>query len=206
VPRTSVEELRRGEIINGAIRLIARDGYEATTMRALAVELEVSTGTITHWFATKNQILGAALEEVAARFARRVDEALAGVEDPREILIAFGEASVPDDPGLLDEQRVWAAIAARAARTPELAERHARLYRSWRRRMERAVEAGIAASVFRSVDPSAWAVTYAGLVDGLALHVLLDPSAVSPARMRAVLRAHVDATLGSPPPQKTLHV
>ena len=62
MPRTSVAELRRGEIVDGAIRLIARAGYEAATMRGLAAELDVSTGTITHWFATKNQVLGAVLD------------------------------------------------------------------------------------------------------------------------------------------------
>ena len=71
-PRASVETLRRSEIVDGAIRLIARKGYEATTMRGLAAELDVSTGTITHWFATKNQVLGATLEELAASGAQIV--------------------------------------------------------------------------------------------------------------------------------------
>ena len=41
-------------------------------MRGLAAELDVSTGTITHWFATKDHVLAATLEELAARTAPSV--------------------------------------------------------------------------------------------------------------------------------------
>lgn len=195
MPRTSVEALRRTEIVNGAIRLIAREGYEATTMRGLAAELDVSTGTITHWFATKNQVLGATLEELASRFAARTAAELENANGPRETLAALGDASVPDTPERVDEQRVWGELGARAARTPELAERHERLYAGWRRQMEKAVEAGVAAGDFRRVDAAEWARTYAALIDGLALHVLLHPESVTPERMRTAIRAHVATTL-----------
>ena len=188
MPRTSVAELRRGEIVDGAIRLIARAGYEAATMRGLAAELEVSTGTITHWFATKNQVLGAVLDELGDRFAARIAAELEHATTPREVLLALGYASVPDTPERADDQRCWSEIAARAGRTPDLAERHRRLYDGWRRRMQKAVAEC-------DVDAAEWARTYAALLDGLALHVLLHPESVTPERMRAAIRAHLDATL-----------
>ena len=94
MPRLSVEELRRGEIINAAILVIARDGYEATTMRGLAAELQVSTGTITHWFATKDQVLGAALQEAAERVARRIDAAVEGIDDPLDA-VSYTHLTLP---------------------------------------------------------------------------------------------------------------
>ena len=196
MPRASVAELRRGEIVDGAIRLIAREGYEATTMRGLAAELGVSTGTITHWFATKNQVLGAVLDALADRTTARIAAELEHTTTPREVLIALGDASVPDTSEQMEEQRVWSELGARAARTPDLAERHQRLYDGWRRRMETAVEAGIKTENFRTVNARAWARTYAALLDGLALHVLLQPESVTPERMRATIREHVAETLG----------
>ena len=196
MPRTSVAELRRGEIVDGAIRLIARAGYEAATMRGLAAELEVSTGTITHWFATKNQVLGAVMDELAARTTQRIAAELEDASTPREVLIALGDASVPDTPEQVDDQRCWSELAARAARTPDLAERHLQLYNGWRRRMEKAVDEGIRAREFRKLDAAEWARTYAALIDGLALHVLLHPESVTPDRMRLAIRTHLNATLG----------
>ena len=196
MPRASVAELRRGEIVDGAIRLIARAGYEATTMRGLAAELDVSTGTITHWFATKDQVLGAVLDELAERTSARIAAELEGATTPREVLIALGDATVPGTPEQADDQRCWSELAARAGRTPALAERHERLYAGWRRRIEKAVEEGVREGAFRVVDARDWARTYAALLDGLALHVLLHPESVTPERMRAAIRAHLDATLG----------
>ncbi|MGI9186419.1 MAG: TetR/AcrR family transcriptional regulator [Gaiellales bacterium] len=196
MPRASIAELRRAEIVDGAVRLIAREGYEATTMRGLAAELEVSTGTITHWFATKNQVLGAVLDALAERSAARIAAELEQATTPSEVLIALGDASVPDTPEQVDDQRVWSELAARAARTPDLAERHERLYDGWRRRMEKAVDAGIRAQQLRTVDAREWARTYAALIEGLALHVMLHPESVTPERMRAAIREHVAGTLG----------
>jgi AcrR family transcriptional regulator len=189
MPRTSVAELRRGEIVDGAIRLIARAGYEAATMRGLAAELGVSTGTITHWFATKDQVLGAVLDELAARSAARIEAELERAADPREVLCALGDAMVPDTPERADDQRCWNELAARAGRAPDLADRHRRLYAGWRRRMEKAVAA------WPRVDAAEWARTYAALLDGLAMHALLHPASITPERMRAAIRAHLDATL-----------
>ena len=61
--------------------------------------------------------------------------------------------------------------------------------------MEQAVRDGMSAGVFTSVDAAEWARTYAALLDGLALHVLLHPESVTPERMRAAIRAHLETTL-----------
>lgn len=190
MPRTSVADLRRGEIVDGAIRLIAHAGYEAATMRGLAAELAVSTGTITHWFATKNQVLGAVLDELAARTEARIAAELEHATAPREVVLALGDAMVPDTPERADDQRCWNELAARAGRTPDLAARHRRVYDGWRRRMEKALGA------WPGVEAAEWARTYAALLDGLAMHALLHPASVTPERMRAAIRAHLDATLG----------
>jgi superfamily II DNA helicase RecQ len=62
--------------------------------------------------------------------------------------------------------------------------------------MEKAVEAGIKAKAFRKTDAAEWARTYAALIDGLALHVLLHPESVTPERMRTAIRAHIAVSLG----------
>lgn len=193
--RASLAELRRGEIVDAAIRVLARTGVEGLTMRGLAAELGVSTGTITHWFPSKDDVLGAALDEAAERVGRRVDLALEGVDDPRGILLTIAEASIPEDESSREEQRVWLELGARATRVPALAELHARLYEGWRRRIERAVRRGIDDGSFRVVDTARWATAYAALIDGLALQVLLHPQ-IDAGEMRRVVEAHLDGTLG----------
>ncbi len=183
--RASLADLRRGEIVDSAIRVLARTGVEGLTMRGLATELGVSTGTITHWFPTKDDVLRASLDEAAER----------GVEDPRGILRAIADASIPEDEQGREEQRVWLELGARATRVAALAELHDRLYAGWRRRIERAVRRGIDDGSFRVVDTRRWALAYAALIDGLALHVLLHPG-IDANEMHRVVEAHLDGTLG----------
>ena len=193
--RASLADLRRGEIVDAAIRVLARTGVEGLTMRGLAAELGVSTGTITHWFPTKDDVLGAALDEAAERVGRRVDTALDGIDDPRGILLAMAEASIPEDEHGREEQRVWLELGTRATRVEALAGLHASLYEGWRRRIERAARRGIDDGSFRAVDAARWAVAYAALIDGLALHVLLHPR-IDAGEMRHIVEAHLDGTLG----------
>ena len=123
-------------------------------------------------------MLASALVEVAERFRRRVDEALDGVEDPRERLLAVADACNPDTPDAVANQVVWTEFWVRAARNEQLRDLHAGLYDDWRRRIASIVRAGVARGAFRQVDAYEWACQFAALLDGLALHVILHPGAL----------------------------
>jgi hypothetical protein len=57
------------------------------------------------------------------------------------------------------------------------------------------VRRGIDDGSFRVVDTRRWALAYAALIDGLALHVLLHPG-IDANEMHRVVEAHLDGTLG----------
>jgi AcrR family transcriptional regulator len=193
--RISVEAQRREQILGAAIDVVARKGYEATTLRDVADAAGTSTGTVNYYFANKDDVLASALVEVAERFRRRVDEALDGVEDPRERLLAVADACNPDTPDAVANQVVWTEFWVRAARNEQLRDLHAGLYDDWRRRIASIVRAGVARGAFRQVDAYEWACQFAALLDGLALHVILHPGALGAAGMASSCRAFVAGTL-----------
>lgn len=193
--RIDVEAIRREQIVAAALAVLARRGFEGATMRDIAAEAGASTGMVTYHFASKEDVLAAALAAVAAGFAAAVDAAVAGVDDPRAALLAAADACVPDGADGARAQVLWAEVWARASRSPALRDAHAALYDGWRRRLARLVRAGAATGAFREVDATAWAAGFAALLDGLALHVVLHGDALPPAAARAALRAHVAATL-----------
>lgn len=195
MPRLDVEAIRREQIVAAALAVLARRGFEGATMREIATAAGASTGMVTYHFASKEDVLRAALEEVAARFGRAVDAAVEGIEEPRAALLALLDACVPDGPEGARAQVLWAEVWARAARSAELRAAHADLYAGWRRRLARAVRVGRASGAFRAVDEETWAADAAALLDGLALHVLLHPAVATPATMRDAIRRHVAATL-----------
>lgn len=58
-------DVRKQEILDGAIRIFARKGYDKTTTTDIAKELKISQGLCYRYFPTKEAIYDAALEKYA---------------------------------------------------------------------------------------------------------------------------------------------
>ncbi|MDH1300938.1 MULTISPECIES: TetR/AcrR family transcriptional regulator [Achromobacter] len=67
--------LRRQLVLDAAQRVFERDGLEQTTIRAIAKEAGCTTGAIYPWFAGKESIYGALLEESLERLHAHLAEA-----------------------------------------------------------------------------------------------------------------------------------
>jgi AcrR family transcriptional regulator len=65
-PRSFIEQARRRQIIDGAIDVLARDGYGAASLAAIAEEIGVSKGVISYYFAGKDELLRAVVTDVLA--------------------------------------------------------------------------------------------------------------------------------------------
>ncbi len=76
MPKIVDHEAQRASILEESFNLFARRGYSALTMRQIASELEISTGTLYHYFPTKEAIF----EEMFGHMSRRVvEEAVASL-------------------------------------------------------------------------------------------------------------------------------
>lgn len=71
MPRFADHRQRRAYIIAAARRILARDGLGGLTMRAIAAEAGCTTGLVTHYFASKEELIGAAVAATAALQAER---------------------------------------------------------------------------------------------------------------------------------------
>lgn len=84
--------LRRQLVLDAAQRVFERDGLEKTTIRAIAKEAGCTTGAIYPWFAGKETIYGALLEESLERLHAHLSEAAtggAGASAARNAINAF---------------------------------------------------------------------------------------------------------------------
>jgi AcrR family transcriptional regulator len=99
MPRIVDHDARRAELLDGAFELFADRGWAALTMRGIARELGVSTGTLYHYFDGK-------VAMARAMYRRRVGRDIADVEEqvPRNMppleaaaAIAAFILSRPDD-------------------------------------------------------------------------------------------------------------
>jgi AcrR family transcriptional regulator len=112
--RPGDEELwasRREQILDAAVELFAKHGYADADTQLLADKLGVGKGTLYRYFASKQDVFLAAADRVMRRLREKIDECIAGIDDPlhriavaiRAYLAFFAEH--PDYVELLMQER-----------------------------------------------------------------------------------------------------
>jgi DNA-binding transcriptional regulator YbjK len=121
---TTRGEARRAQLLEAALRVIARGGVGAATHRAVAAEAGVPLGSTTYYFASRDDMVAQALELVVMRdrtaLAQARDEVAAAATDPATLARAISKTLLR---GLGDDPEVWVAeyeLFIEASRRPEL--------------------------------------------------------------------------------------
>lgn len=95
--------------MEAAWRLVAAGDVRSTTMRAIAAEAGVTTGSVTHYFQDKGEVLNAVLEHNNASAERRVHRAGRGLRGLAAVR-GCAMALVPSDAEGTSVWRVWMAF------------------------------------------------------------------------------------------------
>ena len=72
--RSEQQAQRRARVVTAAMALAAKGGYEAVQMRAVSQEADVALGTIYRYFASKDQLLIAGLDQLATDMAEDLEK------------------------------------------------------------------------------------------------------------------------------------
>src|SRR5258708_37654513 len=62
----------REQIIQAAYRVLAEQGYDATTIKAIAREAEVAPGLLHYYFANKDELLVEVLRDISNRYTENM--------------------------------------------------------------------------------------------------------------------------------------
>lgn len=174
--------------------MIAREGLSGTTVRRVADELGGSTTAVTHYFASRDELLRAAVEDAYSTAAARMT---AAAEDAAEdgalaMLAAALEQALPIDRTARDEARVWIAFWASAAVSDKLRRVQRRGYVAALTLLEGVhQEAAGHGELAPGADPEHEAERLMLFVDGLTIEATLDPERFTAGRQRALLAAEI---------------
>lgn len=140
-------ELRRAQIADAMLAVIAELGLDAATVPAVAAAAELTPSLVHYHFKTKDEILPLALERLALLLELRAEARLrtAGAE-PRARVHALIDAWLARDEGADPRAvRAWAAIGAAAARREDVRALTdafmSRVVERWEREVARALPA-----------------------------------------------------------------
>ena len=181
MPKVVDGEARRLELADAAARLIARGGLGAATMRDIATEAGLTTGSVTHYFADKRELLVFTL--TASLQHRRGRRSSVEAIGPLAALRASLEGALPIDPERHRHWMVTIAFCAMAAGDSELALVQRSAYREFRD----IVAGQLARCGVDGADARHEAERLIAVVDGVAVQAIFDPASWPAKRQRALL-------------------
>lgn len=178
---TAARGANRARLIEAAYAVLAERGYEATSIKAVAQAAGVAPGLIHYYFASKEDLLAAVVEDAAERYAEEMRQLRESLPPAQALAaaIAARKRRIETEP---DRERLRVELFALGVRHPALRPAVARVLATGR--------AGVAqmlAPTGQPLDQTAAAALLA-MLDGVALQRLLDPDFDLDAAYRAVGR------------------
>jgi AcrR family transcriptional regulator len=210
MPKDVDHDERREELLEAVWHVIARDGMERATIRAIAKETGWSSGVLAHYFADKDDIIGSALrlmyERIAARWEVKL-EGLSGIRALHELVL--------DNLPLDDERELetkflmnyWSREIRSGNHAPPPTRRAPMLIDLLTELTREGQEAG---EIRADEAPADIAERLLGLIDGFSLHTLLDPERLTRERQVALVQQEFDrlgtgAADGDSPTERKSH-
>ncbi|WP_010494214.1 TetR/AcrR family transcriptional regulator [Paenibacillus elgii] len=193
MPKIVDHEKQRHIVAQAALRVIQKFGLEQATVRNIAKEAGLSVGSMRHYFSTQVELFAFCMDLYAQRVQKRVAELT--VEEPflpdlKQLLLQF----LPVNEERTKEMEVWFLFNSKVMIYPELKkvseEMQNGLYRTAEFVIETLVESNLAKS---GLDAALEAEKLYALVDGLAIHQLVQPGRLSPERLEYLLNQHLSS-------------
>ena len=189
----SVDHEKRREIFAAAaLRVIMRDGIAGLTVRAVAKEAGFTTGALTHYFHSKDQLLIEA-SELSARLVRDQMERAEKITPALEAIRRVVSYALPLTAESRGYWKIWVGYWERSSYDADVARVMHLRYDEWRDRLARLLaRAQAEGDVAAEVDVKEAAQSLVLLVDGIGVQVLLGVGRVPAARQKALFDLWLD--------------
>ncbi|GIF77834.1 TetR/AcrR family transcriptional regulator [Asanoa siamensis] len=191
MPAPVDHDTRRVELAEGVWSILHRDGFAGLTLRKLAAQMGGTTGLITHYFASKDELVEFALELLHVHTdSRAVAQAPEG-SDALTKLRARLLSVLPLDDESVRLNRIWISYWGVALADPNRSRGEAARYDAWRERLRPLVSQAMAEGKIRPAPERLLLDLICAATHGLAVQAVLDPDRLPP----KVLHGEIDLLL-----------
>ena len=192
LPKLGMQPVRKRQLIAAAIDTLHRYGWQDTTVARIGQAAGLSPGIIHHYFASKDELLAAAMRQILVEFRAEVNRRLEHAVQPRDRLVAVIDGCFDASQFQPGVGAAWLAFWAQAPFAPAL-DRLRRLYLS---RLRSTLAPDLRELVGAS-ELDAAALSLGSLIDGLFLRAASGDGAITPEVARALTVAHLDRMVGT---------
>ncbi|MDJ0681896.1 MAG: TetR/AcrR family transcriptional regulator [Xenococcaceae cyanobacterium MO_167.B52] len=183
---------RRIEVSEAAWRVIVREGLDRTSIRAIARELDCTTGVVTHYFRDKQELILFALNQVTENLKQamqKVAEKPLSIERLVEMLCTFSPLDIKRQEIL----KVWVAFLGYAVGRESLMVEHQTSAGQLREVIMQELVALQSAKIIREdIDTGMEANVLLALVNGIALDSLIQKQRLNPQQQKIVIRRYIN--------------
>jgi AcrR family transcriptional regulator len=178
-PRPDVSEERRTQILEAAMVVFARQGFDQARMDDIAQEVGLSKGALYLYYKSKDAIISAILQFFFSQAMKKLQSFLESEEQPsvREQLLRLNQYYVAEMKWMVSLLPLSFEFYAVAARQKTVRQFLKRYFKDYREVLAALVQRGIDRGEFRSVRAEQVAIAIAALYEGLALLWMVDPEA-----------------------------
>lgn len=175
----TLRELRRGQIVAVARKIVAEEGLEALTIGSLEARLAFSRGVITYHFQNKDDIVHAvlesAIEEINEGTSAQLAGNLSGEEKLRTVLKMYVKGFLEH----VEATRILLSFWGRITSDKRARKANATLYAAYRRGAAQMLEAGKASGEFGAhIQVDATAAALVGVVIGIAMQSYFEKGSI----------------------------
>ncbi|OKH17449.1 TetR/AcrR family transcriptional regulator [[Limnothrix rosea] IAM M-220] len=192
--KPSVEEKqsdRRSQVASAAIKLIAEQGLQKTSLRAIAHELGCTTGVLTHYFRNKDELLLFMLEVVMERLGEKMMSSVQHVKGIDRLTVMM-LAVLPTTDELKQIWRVWLAFVGHIPGHEGLMKEHATLYQGFKTFLKSELNALVEVeAIATDLDLDFEAAAWIALMDGIGVNMLAAPQNYSRHQLETMINRHV---------------
>jgi TetR/AcrR family transcriptional repressor of bet genes len=112
--KRSVKDMRRDELMEAAITVIAKEGLHGATLSQIAVEAGMSTALVNHYFDSKDDLLEATMRRLSRRYRGEIMALMPANPTPAQRLRAIIEGSFQPDNMTLASRKAWVQFLVNA--------------------------------------------------------------------------------------------
>lgn len=166
MPKSVDIKIKRSEFVAASVEVIANEGLSAATMRRIASVAGCTTGSLTHYYGNRRELLIDTLRAVHQKAGKRMRELQSSSHSALENLRLVLRESLPLDQERLIEWRVWLAFWSASMDDRTLTLENTRRYREWTQLVET-----LLAPLVAHEDIRAEAAIVIAFIDGLGVGV-----------------------------------
>lgn len=106
--------MRRDELMEAAITVVAKEGLQRATLSQIAVEAGMSTALVNHYFESKEDLLEATMRKLSGRYRSEIMALMPADPTPAQRLRAIIEGSFQPNNLTLASRKAWVQFLVNA--------------------------------------------------------------------------------------------